>query len=171
MSAIQAGQLAAEVCVVIYNNPEAPVAQKAASWGVPAILRNHRHFSREALDQELVAVLQSHGVELVVMAGWMRLVTQVLLDAFPGRVINIHPSLLPNFKGAHAIEQALAAGVAETGCTVHLVELAVDSGPILAQRVVPILPGDTPATLAARIQIQEHAVLPEVIQQFATGAN
>ena len=97
------------------------------------------------------------------MAGWMRVVTQVLLDAYPRRILNIHPSLLPSFPGVRAVEQALAAGVKITGCTVHFLELAVDSGPIVIQSAVPILPNDTPETLHARIQVQEHLILPRGI--------
>ncbi|BAZ03493.1 phosphoribosylglycinamide formyltransferase [Calothrix sp. NIES-3974] len=159
--AIASGILHAQIQVVIYNNPDAYVAQRAKSWGIPAILINHREFnSRQDFDRAIVKVLLDYQVEWVVMAGWMRLVTQVLIDAFPQRIINIHPSLLPSFKGVRAIEQALAAGVKITGCTVHLVCLEVDSGPILIQAAVPILPGDTPQTLHERVQIEEHRILP-----------
>ncbi|WP_218081055.1 phosphoribosylglycinamide formyltransferase [Anthocerotibacter panamensis] len=165
---IYQGHLHARIRVVIYNNPGATVASKAQVQGIPAVLLDHRQYpQREALDQAIVEVLQAYGVELVVMAGWMRLVTPVLITAFPERIVNIHPSLLPSFKGAKAVEQALSYGVKVTGCTVHLVELAVDSGAVLAQRAVPVLPGDTVQTLAERIQIQEHEVLPEVLQHFA----
>jgi phosphoribosylglycinamide formyltransferase-1 len=107
--------------------------------------------------------LQQYDVKFVIMAGWMRLVTQVLIDAFPQRMINIHPSLLPSFKGVQAVEQALAARVKITGCTVHLVSLEVDSGEILIQAAVPVFPEDTPETLHARIQVQEHRILPMAI--------
>jgi phosphoribosylglycinamide formyltransferase-1 len=101
------------------------------------------------------------------MAGWMRVITQVLIDAFPNRVINIHPSLLPSFPGMRAVEQALAAGVKITGCTVHLVSLAVDSGPILIQAAVPVMADDDVISLHARIQAQEHQILPAAIQMLA----
>ena len=101
------------------------------------------------------------------MAGWMRLVTQELIDAFPNHIINIHPSLLPSFKGVRAVEQALEAGVKITGCTVHLLRLEMDSGPILMQAAVPVLPNDTAETLHARIQVQEHRILPLAIAQVA----
>jgi phosphoribosylglycinamide formyltransferase-1 len=157
-------QLNAKIQVLIYNNPGAKVADRAAGWNVPAVLLNHRDFSsREALDDAIVQTFHTHGVEWVIMAGWMRIVTEVLIDAFPDRVINIHPSLLPSFKGAHAIEQAFTAGVKITGCTVHLVRLEVDSGPILMQAAVPILPDDTVETLQARIQVQEHRIFPLAI--------
>ncbi|MGB3207930.1 MAG: phosphoribosylglycinamide formyltransferase, partial [Crinalium sp.] len=103
------------------------------------------------------------NVEWVIMAGWMRLITQVLLDNFPNQVINIHPSLLPSFKGVRAVEQALKAGVKIAGCSVHLVSLEVDSGPILMQSAVPVLPNDTHETLHARIQLEEHRILPQAI--------
>ncbi|MEO1590127.1 MAG: phosphoribosylglycinamide formyltransferase, partial [Cyanobacteria bacterium J06632_22] len=132
--AIEQGQLAAALAVVIYNNPDAGVAARAARWQIPAILHDHRQFeSREALDQTLVETLRSHAVDWVIMAGWMRRVTHHLIEAFPDRMLNIHPSLLPSFPGLRAAEQALNAGVRISGCTVHYVELAVDSGPIIMQ--------------------------------------
>lgn len=162
--AIADHQLHATIQVVIYNNPDAKVAARAERWGVPAVLLNHQNFaSREDLDDAIVKTLQQHGVEWAIMAGWMRIVTSVLIDAFPDRVINIHPSLLPSFKGAHAVEQTLKAGVKIAGCTVHLVRLEVDSGPILMQAAVPVLPNDTVETLQARIQVQEHQIFPQAI--------
>jgi phosphoribosylglycinamide formyltransferase-1 len=107
-----------------------------------------------------VETLRQRGADWVIMAGWMRIVTPVLLDAFPRRVLNIHPSLLPSFRGVGAVEQALSAGVKVTGCTVHYAVPDVDSGPILAQAAVPILPGDTPESLHARVQVQEHQIFP-----------
>ncbi len=162
--AIKDGQLAAQIQVLIYNNPEAYAAVRAERWGIPSVLLNHREYkSREGFEEQIVKTLQQYDVELVIMAGWMRLVTPVLLDAFPHKIINIHPSLLPSFKGVRAIEQALAAGVKITGCTVHLLCLEMDSGPILVQAAVPVLPDDTPETLHARIQVQEHRILPIAI--------
>ncbi|MBF2025270.1 MAG: phosphoribosylglycinamide formyltransferase [Oscillatoriales cyanobacterium C42_A2020_001] len=162
--AIADGQLHAQIQVVIYNNPGAKVAARAERWGCPTVLLNHREFAnREALDTAIVHTLKESGADWVIMAGWMRIVTSVLIDAFPDRVINIHPSLLPSFKGAHAIEQAFNAGVKITGCTVHLVRLEVDSGPILMQAAVPILLEDTLETLQARIQVQEHRIFPAAI--------
>lgn len=162
--AIANRELHAQIQVVIYNNPGAKVAARAERWGIPAVFLNHRDFaSREALDGAIVDTLRQHGVDWVIMAGWMRIVTSVLIDAFPDRVINIHPSLLPSFRGAHAIEQAFNAGVKITGCTVHLVRLEVDSGPILMQAAVPVLPNDTVETLQARIQVQEHRIFPKAI--------
>ncbi len=159
--AIKDGQLSAQIQVLIYNHPEAYAAVRAANWGIPSVLLNHRDYkSREDLDGQIVQTLQQHDVEWVIMAGWMRLVTPVLINAFPDQIINIHPSLLPSFKGTRAVEQALAAGVKIAGCTVHLVCLEMDSGSILMQAAVPVLPDDTPETLHARIQVQEHRILP-----------
>ena len=162
--AIANKQLNADIKLVIYNNPDATVRERADRHGVPHLLLNHRDYpSREALDGEIVSQFRQAGVEWVIMAGWMRIVTPVLLDAFSRRILNIHPSLLPNFRGVRAIEQALAAGVKVSGCTVHYAEAEVDSGPIVAQAVVPILAGDTAETLHARIQAQEHRLFPLAI--------
>ncbi|WP_228015624.1 phosphoribosylglycinamide formyltransferase [Synechocystis salina] len=162
--AIKEGNLNAAVKLVIYNNPDAGVKQRAMDYGVPHRLLNHRDYaSREALDEDIVEHFRQAGVEWVIMAGWMRIVTPVLLDAFSQRVLNIHPSLLPSFRGVRAVEQAMAAGVKVSGCTVHYAEATVDSGPIVAQAVVPILPDDTRETLHQRIQVQEHRLFPLAI--------
>jgi phosphoribosylglycinamide formyltransferase 1 len=162
--AIANGKLNAEIKVLIYNNPHAQAKLRAEKYQVSAILIDHRLYSsREELDRKIVSTMQEFGVDWVIMAGWMRVVTQVLLDGFPHRVINIHPSLLPSFKGIRAIEQAMKAKVKITGCTVHFVSLAVDSGEIIMQAAVPILPDDTPETLHQRVQIQEHLILPQAI--------
>ena len=162
--AINRGELNAQVEVLVYNNPQAKVKSRADKYNIASVLLNHRDFSsREALDQAIVDVFKEHQVEWIVMAGWMRIVTETLLNAFPQRVINIHPSLLPSFRGIKAIEQALEANAKITGCTVHLVDLKVDSGPILIQAAVPILPDDTPDTLHHRIQIQEHRIIVQGI--------
>jgi phosphoribosylglycinamide formyltransferase 1 len=169
---ISAGELNAQIAVLIYNNPTAKVKERAKDLSIPAILLDHRQYpKREDLDREIVRVLREYQVEWLIMAGWMRIVTQVLLDAFPHRAINIHPSLLPSFKGIDAVEKALAAGVKITGCTVHLVSLEVDSGEILMQAAVPILADDTPVTLHARIQVQEHLILPRSIALAAKMFN
>ncbi|MBD0336706.1 MAG: phosphoribosylglycinamide formyltransferase [Cyanobacteria bacterium Co-bin13] len=162
--AIRSGQLQAQIQVVIYNNPQAYVARRAQRWDIPSVLLNHRNFaSREALDEQIIQTLQAYEVDWVIMAGWMRRVTEVLIGAFPQRVLNIHPSLLPSFPGIRAAEQALKAGAKVAGCTVHYVELEVDSGPIVMQAAVPVLPGDTADTLQARIQQQEHRIYPAAI--------
>ncbi len=161
-------ELPAQVQVMIYNNPNAKAAARAEQWQIPSRLLNHRSYAqREELDYAIINTLREFGVEWVVMAGWMRVVTPVLIDAFPERILNIHPSLLPSFRGVRAVEQALAAGVKITGCTVHLVVPELDSGPILTQAAVPILPEDTPDTLHARIQVQEHLILKQAIALVA----
>lgn len=162
--AIAARQLNAQIQVVIYNRPDAKVAERAPSWNVPTVFLDHKQYKiREKYDAQIVDTLKQHQVEWVIMAGWMRIVTPVLLEAFPDRVVNIHPSLLPSFPGVRGIEQALNAGVTITGCTVHLAAVEVDSGPILLQAAVPILPGDTPKTLHQRVQVQEHKIYPPAI--------
>lgn len=162
--AIADGRLRANIAVVIYNNPDAKVAERAARLGIPAQLLDHRTFeSREALDSAIAQTLNAHNVEWVIMAGWMRRVTQQLLTVFPQRILNIHPSLLPSFPGIRSVEQALKAQVKITGCSVHYVELVVDSGPIIMQAAVPVLADDTVETLQARIQVQEHRIFSQAI--------
>ena len=121
---------------------------------------------RDARDAAMAAWLQEQGVTLVVLAGYMHLLTPAFLERFPDAVVNVHPSLLPSFPGAHAVEEQLAAGITESGATVHLVDDGVDSGPILAQERVPVLPGDTPATLHERIKTVEHRLLPKVVEEL-----
>ncbi|NJK40301.1 MAG: phosphoribosylglycinamide formyltransferase [Acaryochloridaceae cyanobacterium SU_2_1] len=166
--AIAQKNLPAQIQVLIYNNPEAKVAQHAQARAIPCRLLNHRHYPhREEFDQTIVETLQSFDVEWVIMVGWMRRATQVLVNAFPDHILNIHPSLLPSFPGLHAIEQALNHSVKISGCTVHLVRLEVDSGPILMQAAVPICPHDTADSLHARIQQQEHRIIVATIAQLA----
>ena len=166
-TAIHNGQLQAKIAVVIYNEPDAFAKHRAEKFGIPAILVNHRDYkSRKALDLAIIDILNQYNVHLVIMAGWMRIVTQALIDAFPERILNIHPSLLPSFKGIHAIEQAFNYGVKITGCTVHLLSLEVDSGKILQQAAVPILPDDTLEDLQKRIQVQEHIIYPAAIAEY-----
>ena len=167
-SAIAQDHLPAHIQVLIYNNPGAKAAERAQKWGIPTRLLNHRAFEqREAFDQHIVEVLQAAEVDWVVMVGWMRRATRVLVDAFPNRILNLHPSLLPSFPGLRAVEQALNHGVKISGCTVHLVTLEVDNGPILCQAAVPVLPNDTPESLLARIQVQEHKIIVQAIGQIA----
>ncbi len=162
--AIAQGELNARIELVIYNNPDAKVVNRANRLGVPTQLLDHRTFeTREALDEAIAQVLSAAGVEWVIMAGWMRRVTERLILAFPGRILNIHPSLLPSFPGVRAVEQALNAGVKITGCSVHYVELVVDSGPIIMQAAVPVLSDDSVETLQSRIQVQEHRIFSQAI--------
>lgn len=166
--AIAQQRLTAQIQVLIYNNPGAAVVDRAREHNIPAHLLDHRGFSqREDFDRHIIHHLQAADVEWVIMVGWMRRVTQVLLDAFPDRIINIHPSLLPSFPGIRAIEQAIEHGVKISGCTVHIVRLAVDSGPILMQAAVPVHPDDTPTRLHQRIQTQEHHIIVQAIAQIA----
>ena len=162
--AINNQKLNAQIQVMIYNNPEAKVIFRAEKWGIPSVFLNHREYkNRDKFDSQIVKTLQEYDVEWVIMAGWMRIVTKILIDAFPNQIINIHPSLLPSFKGIKAVEQALKAGVKITGCTVHLVDIEVDNGPILMQAAVPILLDDIPETLHERIQVQEHKIIVSAI--------
>jgi phosphoribosylglycinamide formyltransferase 1 len=162
---IEQGQLNAQIAVLIHNKPGIKAIDRARQRGIPTVFLDHRDYlTRDDLDLAIVTTFQAHQVQCVVMAGWMRVITQVLIDAFVDRIVNIHPSLLPSFPGIHAIEQALAARVKITGCTVHLVSLEVDAGPILVQAAVPVFPGDTAATLHARVQVQEHLILPQAIE-------
>ncbi|MEM1029015.1 MAG: phosphoribosylglycinamide formyltransferase [Myxococcota bacterium] len=170
LDAIDDGRLAARVGLVISNRKGAAGLERARARGVPTAVISHRdHAGRERFDAALVAALQAAGVQWVVLAGFMRIVTPVFLRAFPRRVINIHPSLLPAFVGVDAQGQALAYGVRFTGCTVHLVDEGVDAGPIIAQAVVPVRPDDDREALAARILIEEHRTLVEVLIAVARG--
>ena len=155
------GPLRASVDLLVVNNRGCGAQERAERLGIPWQLHDHRHHaSRAALDEALIAAFRGAAVDLVVMAGWMRIVTPTLIAAFPERLINIHPSLLPSFPGLDAVGQALAAGVTLTGCTAHLVAEQVDSGPILAQAAVPVYVGDDASSLAERIHRQEHRILP-----------
>ncbi|MFM1799944.1 MAG: hypothetical protein RLZZ117_2222 [Cyanobacteriota bacterium] len=155
------GPLRAEVALLVVNNATCGARARAERLGIPCQCLDHRAFpTREDLDGALIQAFQSVAVDLVVMAGWMRIVTPRLIEAFPDRLLNIHPSLLPSFRGLDAVGQALAAGVRLTGCTVHLVRPEVDDGPILAQAAVPVKDADDAASLAARIHRQEHRILP-----------
>ncbi|MFM7675844.1 MAG: phosphoribosylglycinamide formyltransferase [Synechococcus sp.] len=168
VAACRRGRPAGEVALLVVNNPGCGAARRAERLGIPCRTLDHRQQpSREALDRALIEAFQTEQVELVVMAGWMRIVTPVLIEAFPQRLVNIHPSLLPSFRGVDAVGQALAAGVRLAGCTAHLVSEEVDAGRILAQAAVPVLEGDDHATLAARILEQEHSILPLAVDLAA----
>jgi phosphoribosylglycinamide formyltransferase-1 len=168
VAACRSGALAAEVNLLVVNQPGCGALARAERLGVPCELIDHRlHRSREALDQALIAAFQRAGVDLVVMAGWMRIVTPVLIQAFPERLINIHPSLLPSFRGMDAVGQALASGVTLSGCTAHLVSEEVDAGQVLVQAAVPVHADDDHASLSERIHRQEHRILPLAVQLAA----
>jgi phosphoribosylglycinamide formyltransferase-1 len=160
----------AEIAVVISNRPEAYALERAKAAGVAALVIDHKAFpSRDAFETVLLAELAARGVEAIVLAGFMRILGSRFIAAFPGRIVNTHPALLPSFPGVDAPAQAIAHGVKVSGVTVHFVDGGVDTGPIIAQRAVPVLPGDTAETLHARIQIEEHRLLPRVVQALAAG--
>jgi phosphoribosylglycinamide formyltransferase-1 len=155
------------VAAVASNRKDAYALIRARTAGVPtATFSLDCHADREERDLVMATWLEEHGVELVVLAGYMHLLTPPFLDRFPERIVNVHPSLLPAFPGAHAVEEQLAAGVAESGATVHLVDEGVDSGPILRQERVPVVTGDTPDSLHERIKQVEHRLLPEVVGEL-----
>lgn len=171
LDAVQAGTLDAEVRIVISNRPGAQALDRAAAAGAKTCVVSHRDFaSREAFDAALAAKLKSEQVEWVVLAGFMRVLTGVFIREMQGKIINIHPALLPSFPGIHAQKQAIDYGVKVSGCTVHLIDEGVDTGPILAQRAVPILDDDDEDSLSARILEQEHALMVEVLRGLADGS-
>jgi phosphoribosylglycinamide formyltransferase 1 len=162
--------LPAVVACVISNNAAAFALERARKHDIPALHLDHRLFScREAYDQALVDALREYEVELVALAGFMRIITPVLIDAFPNAIMNIHPALLPSFPGLHAQRQALEHGVKIAGCTVHFVDRGTDTGPIICQAAVPVLEGDTEETLSARILVEEHRCYPKAVKLFAEG--
>jgi phosphoribosylglycinamide formyltransferase-1 len=170
LDAISAGTLDAKVKVVIANRPGAPALERARAAGVPALTIPHKDFaSREAFDSALVSALREADVNWIVLAGFMRVLTPQFLGAYPGRIINIHPSLLPAFPGVDAAKQALDYGVKLSGCTVHFVDHGVDSGRIIAQRAVPVEPGDDISSLSARIHEAEHELFVNVLREIAAG--
>ncbi|MCX7964222.1 MAG: phosphoribosylglycinamide formyltransferase [Candidatus Sumerlaea chitinivorans] len=155
----------AQVACLIVNKAEAGAIAIAEQYGVPHHVVLQREFpSKDAYEAEIVRLLKSYGVEYVILAGYMRIVGHTLLEAYPQRILNIHPALLPSFPGLHAQRQALEYGVKISGCTVHFVDAGVDTGPIIVQRAVPVLPGDTEETLSARILEQEHIAYSEAIK-------
>jgi phosphoribosylglycinamide formyltransferase-1 len=164
------GAIPARVACVISNNAAAFALERARNHGIPALHLDHRLFScREAYDEALVDALREHGVELVCLAGFMRIITPVLIDAFPNAIMNIHPALLPSFPGLHPQRQALNHGVKIAGCTVHFVDRGTDTGPIICQAAVPVMEGDTEDSLSARIQVEEHRCYPMAVKLFAEG--
>jgi len=164
------GLLGAEIGIIISNVPEVQGLDRAAAAGIPTTVINHKDFDgrepfEDALDEELV----SYGIELVCLAGFMRLLTGGFVNRWTDRLINIHPSLLPSFKGLHTHERALEAGVRFGGCTVHFVRAEMDAGPIIVQAAVPILSDDTPDTLADRVLSEEHKIYPLAVKMIAEG--
>lgn len=167
---IRLGELAADCRIVVSDVADAGILEVAREFGVRDVFLPPGKFRTKVepeVEQQLVRLLRGAGVELVVLAGFMRVLKSTMLEAFPRRIINLHPSLLPKFPGREGWAQALAAGEKVTGCSVHFVDAAVDSGEIIAQREVPILPNDTPATLHERIQFAERELFPAVIADLA----
>ena len=170
IDAIQRGRLDARIAVEISNRAGAPGLDHAAAAGIETLVMNHQdHATREDYDRALVDELRSRNVALVCLAGFMRLLSPVFVDAYPNRILNIHPSLLPKYPGLHPQQQALDDGATVSGATVHFVNKDLDAGPIVLQREVPVLPGDTADTLAARILAVEHALYPEAITKVLAG--
>jgi phosphoribosylglycinamide formyltransferase-1 len=170
IEAAKAADYPATIACVISNKADAGGLATAAAAGLPTETISHRAYpDRESFDRALSAALEKHGVELVVMAGFLRILSDWFPQHWAGRLINIHPSLLPSFKGLHVQQQALDAGVRVSGCTVHFVIPALDAGPIIAQAAVPVLAGDTEATLTDRILRQEHRLYPLVVRWFGEG--
>jgi len=170
IDAMKEGRVHADLRVVICNRPQAFALERAQKANISSIVVSHRNFAtREDFEKELVQHLRQYDVELVVLAGFMRVLTPHFLRAFPARVINIHPALLPSFPGTNALKQALEYGVKMTGCTVHFVDEGTDTGPIIAQAAVPVFDGDDEESLHQRVLEQEHRIYPWVIEQFAQG--
>ncbi len=165
-----AAGLPVEIVKVVSSRPDAYGIERAKAAGIPVLVLNRTIYAdRDAADQLIVDELQAAGAEYVVMAGYMRMVTPVMLDAFPDRVVNLHPALLPSFKGAHAIDDAFNAGVKVTGVTVHLANEEYDKGPIIAQEPVVVAEGDTLDDLEAKIHAVEHVLYPKVLRIIAEG--
>jgi len=170
IDAIEVGKLAACLAVVISDRPDAQALERARKHGTEGVFVDPKaHADREAFDRAVLAVLAEHRVELVCLAGFMRILTPMFVRAYAGRIMNIHPALLPTFPGLHAQRQALEHGVKVSGATVHFVDEGVDTGPIILQAAVPVHEDDTEETLAARILAEEHRIYPEAIQLFAEG--
>ena len=171
---IEAGTLHATIAVVVSNKEEAPGLTWAKAHGLPCVFHDPKPFKGEAnsrgmYDQALVEILRNHGVELVILAGYMRIVTAAFIKAYEGRIMNIHPSLLPAFPGLSAQQQALEWGVKVSGCTVHFVTEGVDEGPIIFQAAVPVREDDTTDSLSTRILQEEHRIYSQAIQLYAEG--
>lgn len=159
-----------DISLLISDQPEAGALAKAEAAGIPSQLIRYGQFAdRDAFSRAVVGAAEDSGAEALVLAGFMRILAPVAIRRYRARILNIHPSLLPAFPGAHAVAQALAYGVKVTGATVHFVDEEVDHGPIIAQRTVPVLPGDTEEELHERIQLEEHKIYPEVVSAFAAG--
>ncbi|MHB8058206.1 MAG: phosphoribosylglycinamide formyltransferase [Desulfuromonadaceae bacterium] len=167
---IESGEINAEIACVISNKADAYALARAAKHGIPVVVHENTRFpERRAYDSATVEILRSHKVDLVILAGFMRILTDAMVNAFPNAIMNIHPALLPSFQGLHAQQQALDYGVRYSGCTVHFVDCGTDTGPIILQSVVPVEQDDTEETLSARIQKAEHQTFATAIKLFTEG--
>lgn len=167
---IEAGEIKAEIACVISNKADAYALTRASRHGIPVVVHENTNFpDRKSYDAATVEILLGYKVDLVVLAGFMRILTEVMVNAFPNAIINIHPALLPSFQGLHAQQQALDYGVRFSGCTVHFVDCGTDTGPIILQSVVPVEQDDTEETLSARIQKAEHQTFAAAIKLFVDG--
>jgi phosphoribosylglycinamide formyltransferase-1 len=172
IDAIASGALNARIVCVLSDVEDAFILQRARNNGIPAQFEDATPFKTKldgGAEARYIAILRKHGAQVVALAGFMRIIKKGMLNAFPQRMLNIHPSLLPSFPGVAAWKQAIEYGVKITGCTVHIVDSGTDTGPIVVQRSVPVLPGDTPESLHARIQIEEHIAYPEALRMMAGG--
>ncbi len=167
-AAIERGEVPAEIALVVSNVADAPGLGRARELGLPALAIPHQGMLRRVQEEKVIAALQGAGAEWICLAGYMRLLSPDFIAAFRHRIVNIHPSLLPAFPGLDPQAQAIAHGVRVSGCTVHLVDEGLDSGPIVVQRTVPVMEDDTPATLSARILKQEHQAYPEALRRLLT---
>ncbi len=167
---IEAGKIDARIKVVISDNPNAYALERCKRHSIPSrVVRREEFKSKREFEEEMVRILKEEGVELVVLAGFMRILSPHFLENFPNRVINIHPSLIPAFQGLNAQRRAVEFGSKITGCSVHIVDESVDGGPVVVQAAVPVLPEDTEETLSERILRFEHRILPQTVQWFAEG--
>ena len=170
IDAIENGQLQTKIGVVISDKPNAMALDRAKKAGIPAVCVDRKAYSdKESFEQALIDELHKYNVGLVVLAGFMRILSPLFVHAFKDSILNIHPSLLPSFKGAHAPRDVLAYGAKVSGCTIHFVDEGMDSGPIIAQKAVPVLDDDTEDTLAARVLKEEHILYPKVIELYLAG--
>lgn len=166
---IERGDIDAETVILITNNPDAKALESTKARNIEAVVIESKGFSKEGFDRKVIDTLIDHRVGLVVLAGFMRIIGKAFTDAFPKRIMNIHPALLPSFPGLDAQRQALEYGVKVSGCTVHFVDEGVDTGPIILQSAVPVHDDDTEETLSARILTEEHRIYPEAVRLFAEG--
>ena len=170
MEAVKSGQIPARIAVVLTDKPDAKALERAAEANIPhACIDRKKYDDKEAFEKALISELRNHGVTLVILAGFMRILSPYFVHEYKGRIMNIHPSLLPSFGGAHAHRDVLAYGVKVSGCTIHFVDEGMDSGPIILQTAVPVMQDDDEDTLAARVLVEEHKLYPRAIELCCKG--